>query len=68
MKTKDIVNIVVCGLIVAAGVYFMIKALKWLWSFLKIGSASLLVFTYIFAPIIIIVLLVMILVKLGKKR
>ena len=68
MKTKDILNILLCGVIIVAGIWLLVKLAKWLMRVLAVGTTSLLAFTYVFAPVIIIVLLIIIIIKLNKRK
>ena len=67
MKLKEILNILLCGVVIVAGGYLVIRLVKWLIGMVLGGASILLVFLYAFAPIIIIVLLVMILIRMGRK-
>ena len=67
MKTKEILNILLCGVIVLAGLWALYKFLKWFLNFIAVSGITLLTLTYLFAPIIIIVLLIVIIVKLTKR-
>ncbi len=67
MKKEDILNIALCGVIIIVGGYLAIKIVKWLAGLVVAGTSLLLVLAYIFAPLIIIALLVMILVRMRKK-
>lgn len=66
MKSKDILNIVLCGILIVVGGYFVIRLFKMLMAALATGASFLIIMAYIFSPIIIIVLLIMILVKMKK--
>ncbi|MBR0229777.1 MAG: hypothetical protein IJL94_00130 [Erysipelotrichaceae bacterium] len=67
MKTKEILNILLCGVIILAGLWALYKFAKWLLSFIAVSGFTLLTLTYMFAPVIIIVLLIVIIVKLTKR-
>lgn len=67
MKKDEILNIILCGVIILVGGYLVIKLIKWLLKLIAAGASTLLVLAYIFAPLIIIVLLIMILVRMRKK-
>lgn len=68
MKKKDILNYILAGIILVVGGYVVIKLIKWLLGLLVAGTSILLVMLYAFAPIIIIVLLVMILIRVSRRR
>lgn len=67
MKTRDILDIVLCGVLIVAGGYLIIKLIKWIGGMLLVGTAGIMTFLYAFAPIIIIILLVLILLKLRNR-
>ncbi len=56
------------GIIVIVGGYVVIKLIKWLLGLLVAGTSILMILLYAFAPIIIIVLLVMILIRVSRRR
>ena len=62
MKKEDILTYIIAGVILVVGGYVVIRLIKWLLGLLVAGTSILLVLLYAFAPIIIIVLLVMILI------
>ncbi|MBE6125669.1 MAG: hypothetical protein IIY51_06880 [Erysipelotrichaceae bacterium] len=68
MKKEDILNYILAGIILVVGGYVVIKLIKWLLGLLVAGTSILLVMLYAFAPIIIIVLLVMILIRVSRRR
>ena len=68
MKKEDILNYILAGIILVVGGYVVIKLIKWLLGLLVAGTSILLVILYAFAPIIIIVLLVMILIRVSRRR
>ncbi len=68
MKKEDILNYILAGIIIVVGGYVVIRLIKWLLGLLVAGTSILLVILYAFAPIIIIVLLVMILIRVSRRR
>ena len=68
MKKEDILNYILMGIIVIVGGYVVIKPIKWLLGLLVAGTSILMILLYAFAPIIIIVLLVMILIRVSRRR
>ncbi|MBR2545696.1 MAG: hypothetical protein IKE93_05960 [Erysipelotrichaceae bacterium] len=68
MKKEDILNYILMGIIVIVGGYVVIKLIKWLLGLLVAGTSILMILLYAFAPIIIIVLLVMILIRVSRRR
>ena len=68
MKKEDILTYIIAGVILVVGGYIVIRLIKWLLGLLVAGTSILLVLLYAFAPIIIIVLLVMILIRVSRRR
>ena len=68
MKKGDILTYIIAGVILVVGGYVVIRLIKWLLGLLVAGTSILLVLLYAFAPIIIIVLLVMILIRVSRRR
>ncbi|MBQ1304442.1 MAG: hypothetical protein IIY51_06055 [Erysipelotrichaceae bacterium] len=68
MKKEDILTYIIAGVILVVGGYVVIRLIKWLLGLLVAGTSILLVLLYAFAPIVIIVLLVMILIRVSRRR
>ena len=68
MKKNEILNIILCVILAGVGLYLAVKLIKWAWGLFLAGTSILLVLAYIFAPVIIIVLLIMIFIRMGRRR
>ena len=68
MKKEDILNYILMGIIIIVGGYVVIRLVKWLLGLVVAGTSLLLIFLYAFAPRIIIVLLIMILIRVSRRR
>ncbi len=68
MKAKEILTYILYGILAIVGICLAIGLIKWLLKIILGGAGTLLALTYAFAPIIIIVLLVIILFRMGKRK
>ena len=67
MKAKDLLYYVICGIVAVVAIALAWRLIKFLLGLLAAGTSILLVLLYAFAPVIIVVLLLMIYRNTRKR-